>query len=256
MYYSHQSAAPPRITLDGRLNDRDLIEKWLCEKFNKKIKISIPKKGEQLKLILLCGQNAKNAILNFEEDIKKVLEELAAILNLKNTPKYIESYDISNINGKENAGAMVVFKDGVPFKRAYRKFKIKKEIIDDYSSMAEMLTRRAKWHLFSDKTDFLQNFPENGPNDCLPDLILIDGGMAHAKIASETLHKFGFYVPVFGMVKNDKHQTRALTTCDKILEIKHNDKVFRFISEIQNETHRFAISYHKKLRNKKMFNNC
>ncbi|MDR1364578.1 MAG: excinuclease ABC subunit UvrC [Oscillospiraceae bacterium] len=258
-YYNHRNFAPLRIALDDKPEDQKLIERWLCEKFNKKIKILIPKKGNQCEIIRLCRQNAKNLLVtdgNFadltdEISNEKILKNLAQILNLARVPKYIESYDISNTNGVNNVGSMVVFKDGIPFKNAYRKFKIRIDSKDDYASMSEMLTRRIRWYEFSDKTDFLQNKNFND-NIKMPDLILIDGGMTHVKIISEVLKQHKFEVPIFGMVKDSKHRTRALVSSKKNIEIQNNTEIFKFITKIQDETHRFAITYHKNLRGRKM----
>ncbi|MDR1240600.1 MAG: excinuclease ABC subunit UvrC [Oscillospiraceae bacterium] len=246
----YQNFAPVQITIDGEIQDHKLIEKLLSEKFNKKIKISIPKKGEQLNLIKLCKENAESILNNsFDnqsfgiKNNEKILQNLAKILNINKIPKYIESYDISNICGTDNVGVMVVFKNGIPLKHAYRKFKIKKDFPNDYASISELLGRRI-------------NRFKNGKYDeyfrKIPDIILIDGGMVHARIISEIVKKNGLNIPIFGMVKNEKHKTRALASEDKIIEIKNNDEIFKLICEIQEETHRFAINYHKKLRMKRM----
>ena len=174
-----------------------------------------------------------------QEDI---LEDIKNILSLDKTPNYIEAYDISNLRNSNNVGAMVVFKDARPLKKAYRKFKIQSFCRqDDYGSMKEILLRR------------FENYYKNKEDDAfsvLPDLILIDGGQNHTTVAKEIIQKFNLNIPVFGMVKDSKHRTRAITTDGNEIEIKNNSRLFGFITRVQDEVHRFAISYHRKLRSK------
>ncbi|MDR2074555.1 MAG: excinuclease ABC subunit UvrC [Oscillospiraceae bacterium] len=248
-YYFTQKDAPEQITLDGELNDKALIKKWLFIRFGKKIKISVPKIGKQSRLVGLCSQNAKYFLDNNIKDYPKLslLEKLSNFLNINGKLNYIESYDISNTHGSENVGAMVVFKDGVPLKKNYRKFKISQDFNDDYSSLREMLTRR-----FVRYNKFCKN-----SKDCfsiLPDLVLIDGGSAHVNVAVEVLRIFNIDVPVFGMAKDNRHQTKALVGISGNFEIKDKSEIYNFIAKIQTEVHRFAINYHKKLRGKRMMN--
>ncbi|MBR0423554.1 MAG: excinuclease ABC subunit UvrC, partial [Clostridia bacterium] len=174
-----------------------------------------------------------------QEDI---LEDIKTILSLNKTPSYIDAYDISNLRNSNNVGAMVVFKNAKPFKQAYRKFKIQSVYgQDDYGSMKEMLSRRFE--------NYYQN-KEDEAFSALPDLILIDGGQNHTSAAKEIIKKFNLNIPVFGMVKDSKHRTRAITTDGSEIEIKNSSRVFGFITKVQDEVHRFTITYHRKLRGK------
>lgn len=249
-YYDLKNDIPENLTLDGEIENFDLIKKWIYKTKNKNIKILIPKKGEQFKLVQMCKNNAYEAFnhkyKNQNENLS-VLEDLKNLINLKNTPYYIEAYDISNLQGSDNVGGMVVFKNLMPLKSAYRRFKIKTlEHQDDYGSLREILTRRIK--------NYHKNQNSKNSFSKLPDLILIDGGFAQVSVAQKIFFDQNINIPIFGMVKDDKHRTRALTTNNKIINIKNNIKIFNFITRIQDEVHRFTISYHKNLRNQKAKN--
>lgn len=248
-YYEKTDSIPRTILIDGEIENEELIKKYFSEHFKKNVNIIIPKRGEQLRLIEMCAKNAEESLLRNKGNKSKIddtLEELRNVLNLKSVPKLIEAYDISNIMGKDNVGGMVVYKNGKPFKSAYRKFKIKFiDGQDDYGSMREVISRRIQ--------EYLSN--KDNPNNsfgALPDLILIDGGMAHTRAASEVLREFDVNIPVFGMVKDSKHRTRAMTTDGEEIEIKNYGRLFNFITNIQDEVHRYTINYHKKLRNKRV----
>lgn len=248
-YYEKTDSIPKTILIDGEIENEELIKKYFSEHFKKSVNIIIPKRGEQLHLLEMCAKNAEESLLRNKGNKSKIddtLEELRNILNLKSAPKLIEAYDISNIMGKDNVGGMVVYKNGKPFKSSYRKFKIK--FVggqDDYGSMREVISRRVQEYL---------NNKENPNNSfgILPDLMLIDGGTAHTRAASEVLREFGINIPVFGMVKDSKHRTRAMTTDGDEIEIKNYGRLFNFITNIQDEVHRYTINYHKKLRNKRI----
>ena len=251
-FYSITENISSNIIIDGPIEDVDLIKKWLENKSNKKIKFIFPKKGDHFKTLELCKTNAYESLIkikNPDEINQTALKELQRILSLKSLPTYIEAYDISNLFGTDNVGGMVVFKDGIPFKSAYRKFKIKNIIgQDDYNSMREVIDRRLKHYLknidsFIDKSDSFNT---------LPNLILIDGGRNHVQAVREVLYKNEITIPTYGMVKDSSHRTRALTDNIKEIKIKDNSLLFNFITKIQNEIHRYAISYHKKLRNEKI----
>lgn len=248
-YYEKTDSIPKTILIDGEIENEELIKKYFSEHFKKNVNIIIPKRGEQLHLLEMCAKNAEESLLRNKGNKSKIddtLEELRNILNLKNTPNLIEAYDISNIMGKDNVGGMVVYKNGKPFKSAYRKFKIKFiDGQDDYGSMREVISRRIQEYL---------NNKENPNNSfgVLPDLILIDGGIAHTRAASEVLREFDINIPVFGMVKDSKHRTKAMTTEGEEIEIKNYGRLFSFITNVQDEVHRYTISYHKKLRNKRV----
>ncbi|MDO4199993.1 MAG: excinuclease ABC subunit UvrC [Clostridia bacterium] len=248
-YYEKTDSIPKTILIDGEIENEELIKKYFSEHFKKNVNIIIPKRGEQLHLLEMCAKNAEESLLRNKGNKSKIddtLEELRNILNLKSVPNFIEAYDISNIMGKDNVGGMVVYKNGKPLKSAYRKFKIKfVDGQDDYGSMREVISRRIQEYL---------NNKENSNNSfgVLPDLMLIDGGIAHTRAASEVLREFGINIPIFGMVKDSKHRTRAMTTDGEEIEIKNYGRLFNFITNIQDEVHRYTINYHKKLRNKRV----
>ncbi len=245
-YYGNKTDVPSRILIDSDFDEKELIEKWLTEISNKSISIIKPLQGEQKRIIEMCQ---KNAVENLSEKTEKttremsVLNELKELLNLPKVPKIIEAYDISNMSGDNNVAGMVVFKDAKPFKSAYKRFKIKGfSGQDDYRSLSEVLDRR-----------FNEYF--NGVNEgfkTLPDLILLDGAKGQIGAVLPILEKYKLDIAVFGMVKDSKHRTRAIATSGGDIVIKSNRRVFTFITGIQDEVHRFAISYQKSLTNKKM----
>lgn len=240
-YYSMRNNIPKRVTIDGEIEDKDLIEQWLTEKKGKKVSIAIPERGEQAQLVNMCKENANDKLALYKNKNRKAiaeLEELKNLLNLKNTPNYIESYDISHTAGSDSVGGMVVFKEGKPYKSAYRRFAIKNFQNDDYGSMAEVLTRR--FNEYVKKEDGEEGFGR------LPDLILLDGGIGQVNAALDVIKSFEFDIPIFGMVKDDKHRTRAIATNGGEIAINSKRAVFTLVSEIQNEVHRFSIDYHHK----------
>lgn len=242
-YYSSNEAVS-RILLDAETESFALLEEWLSEKEGKKVKIINPKAGEQLKLLEMCSRNAAENLAEKTEHSGRemsALNELQTLLGLQNTPRYIEAYDISNTLGSNNVAGMVVFKDAKPFKSAYKRFKIGGfEGQDDYRSMAEVLDRRFEEYRNGNDQGF----------KTLPDLILLDGAKGQISAVLPVLQKHGVDVAVFGMVKDSKHRTRAIATTGADITIKSNRKVFTLITNIQDEVHRFAISYHKKLQSK------
>ena len=239
---------PPRILIDSEIESKELLEQWLCEKAGKKAEILLPQRGEQKDLVSMCRNNAADNLAQKTELLGRemsALNELARLLGLSAAPRVIESYDISNTAGDENVAGMVVFRDGKPYKPHYRMFKIKSFAgQDDYRSMAEVLDRRF--------TEY-----ENGENEgfsTLPDLILLDGGKGQISAVEQILKKHNINVPLFGMVKDSKHRTRAIATNGGDISIKANESAYRLVTTIQDEVHRFAIGYHKKRRSKKMLN--
>lgn len=248
-YYMLKNNVPKNIILDGEIETPELIKEFLSQKSGKSVNILIPKKGDQLKLVEMCKSNAYEALLQNKESKNRyedTLEELKTMLSLKDIPKYIEAYDISNLHGSDNVGGMIVFKDGKPLRSAYRRFKINTVTgQDDYSSMKEIIGRRIK-NYTEEKEKHEKSFKN------LPDLILVDGGVAHTRAAKDVLNSFKITIPVFGMVKDSRHRTRAITTEGAEIEIKNNNRVFAFITLVQDEVHRYTISYHKKLRNIKV----
>ena len=248
-YYSEKNDIPSVITLDGAIYDKELIVRWISEMIGKKVKFLIPQKGDQHKLMLMCRNNAAEFLAQYLGKTRydtTVLEELGQTLGLSSPPFYIEAYDISNTSGSDNVAGMIVFKDGKPFKSAYKKFKIKGfDGQDDYASMKEVIERRFN-HYF-DKNENDEGFKT------LPDLILLDGGKGHVSVIASLLDELDLNIPLFGMVKDNKHKTRAISTIGDEIAINRNRSVFTFISEIQEEVHRYAIDYHHKKRKKATF---
>lgn len=245
-YYSREKKVPPVILLDGEAESSNLISQWLSKKANKKVRLIIPKKGKNLEIVDMCKNNSAAKL---SQKVGRTLcetsalEELSHLLCLKTIPEYIEAYDISNLYGSENVAGMVVFLNGRPLKSAYRKFKIKSLAgQDDYGSMSEVITRRLCEYEKLKETE--NSFGK------LPDLILLDGGKAHVSVIKKILTQKGYDIPVFGMVKDNKHRTRAISTQGEEVVINQNRSAFTLVSNIQNEVHRFAIGYHKKLRRK------
>lgn len=242
-HYSITSFIPKKIFIQYPIEDIELIQQWLSQKCGNKITISVPKKGENLQLVKMAEKNAvellKLHILKNDISKKKMNDLIYQIKNtfgLKTLPMRIESYDISNISGVDSVGVCVVYENGVPKKSDYRLFNIKSvDGADDYGSIRETLYRR------------LENGVEKVEGFQLPDLILIDGGKGHVKSAKEIVDFYKLDIPVFGMVKDDHHKTRGVTTENDEIYIKRTDAIFKFLTQIQDETHRFAItSFHKK----------
>ena len=237
---------PPRILVDTDIDSRDILQKWLSEKINKKVEIVLPQRGEQKSLVDMCRNNAADNLAQKTELLGRemsALNELARLLGLKTVPRIIESFDISNTAGDENVAGMVVFRDGKPYKPHYRMFKIKGfSGQDDFRSMAEVLDRRFNEYELGGNEGF----------STLPDLILLDGGKGQISAVEPILKKHNIDIPLFGMVKDSKHRTRAIATNGGDISIKANESAYRLITTIQDEVHRFAIGYHKKRRSKKM----
>ncbi len=243
-YYSLNDI-PKNIIIDALPEDESVIE-WLSVKADKKVEVLVPQRGEKLKLLNMCGKNASEHLAQkIERNIKETssLNTLAEVLGLKTVPRHIEAYDISNIMGSENVAAMVVFRDGRPQKDLYRKFKIKSVIgQDDFKSMAEVLDRRL--------TEY-----EKGTDEAFkikPDLILLDGGIPQLRAVIPVLERHNLDIPLFGMVKDNKHKTSAIASTGGNIVIKSNKSAFTLITAIQDEVHRFAIGYHKKRRSSSM----
>ncbi|MDR0314955.1 MAG: excinuclease ABC subunit UvrC [Oscillospiraceae bacterium] len=239
-YYTLHQDIPPRIDLDGDLEDLELLQQWLSKKVGRKVSIAIPQRGEQLRLVEMCKKNAQEKLLQktgrtFKND--RALLELSELLGIGRTPEYIESYDISHTAGSSAVAGMIVFKDGSPFKQAYKRFEIKDaKGGDDIASMREVLIRRFNEYKLS--TDSQNGFGK------LPDLILLDGGRNQLNAALDILKQFELDIPVFGMVKDSKHKTRAITGDGYEISITSKRQAFTLVSKIQEEVHRFAIKYH------------
>lgn len=239
-YYSMRDNIPKRVTVDGEVADRELLEQWLSEKKGKKVTVFVPARGEQLEIVNMCRKNAEEKLA-----IKKgrtgreiaVLDELKELLGLKKTPEYIESYDISHTAGQDSVAGMIVFKGGKPYRKAYKRFSIKSfDGNDDYRAMNEVLTRR--FSEYEKSKDSTEGFGK------LPDLILLDGGVGQVHAVEPVLREFGLKIPLFGMVKDNRHRTRAISGDGGEIAINSKRQVFTLVSEIQNEVHRFSVAYH------------
>jgi len=243
-YYALRGVFPRNIYLPCETEDNSLLERLFSEQAGSHVYVTTPQKGEKKRLVETANLNAAeeiNRATNREEKVLKTLQWLKDALGLERYPARIEAYDISNTGAADIVSSMTVFERLKPVKKAYRKFKIKgKDTPDDYYSMYETLSRRFERYLSGD-----EKF------DTLPDIMLIDGGSVHANIARRVLSEKGLSIPVFGMVKDDRHRTRALVTPDGAeIGISANPAAFSFIGRIQEETHRFAITYHRELRSK------
>ena len=244
-YYLEKEDIPSRVLIDSSA-DFSAPERWLTEKSGHSVSFINPKLGEQKALLDMCLNNAAETLSQKAERTGRemsVLDELARLLGLPSAPRYIEAYDISNTAGSENVAGMIVYKDGRPFKPAYKRFKIKSFLgQDDFRSMAEVLDRRFTEYEKGEDEGFA----------VLPDLILLDGGSGQMSAVRPVLEKHGIAVPLFGMVKDSKHRTRAIAAEGGDISIKSNRAAFTFITGIQDEVHRFAIGYHKQRRSKSM----
>ena len=238
-YYSGNSDIPPLIEIDDQYEDPELVEEYITQQAGKKVTLHIPQRGEQHKLVQMAITNAAQQISHLTEQSGRdvaALAELAKLLGLKKPPRYIEAYDISNIGSDTVVAGMVVFEGGKPLKSAYKRFSIKTvNGIDDYGSMREVITRRMKRY---------EEEKESGVSfGRLPDLILLDGGKGHVSAVAPVLAQFGVEIPLFGMVKDDRHRTRAIALDGGEIAIGSQRGAFTLISTIQEEVHRFAISY-------------
>ncbi len=250
-FYTGTVYVPKEIYIETDIEDMEVFEKLLSQKRGNKVTLKVPVKGEKSMLIKMTKKNALEILEKGSLRIKKnidesmeALEELKNILNLDEAPERIEAYDISNIQGVESVGSMVVFEKGIPSKSNYRRFRIKTvEGPNDYKSMEEILERRINRGLGDGKQGFNK----------MPDLILIDGGKGQTNIAEEVINNFGLSIPVCGMIKDDRHLTKGLIFQNKEIVLSKTDIVYKLVYRIQEEAHRFAIEYHRNLRDKKLF---
>lgn len=248
-YYAGKIDYPDRICMDFDFSDKQYFVDYLISLAGKKIEFYSPKGGEGANLMQMAEKNAAeklSRVLSYNDKQKAVLYELQEILGLPVYPSVIEAYDISNMNGSENVGGMIVYINGRPAKKNYRRFMIKSfEGQDDFRSLSEVLNRRIGEYYINEDT------PEGF--GLKPDLILLDGGAGQVSAVKEVLEQRNFDVPLFGMVKDGKHRTRAITSGGQEITINDNRSVFTFISELQEEVHRYAIGYHRKLKQKNTF---
>ena len=251
-YYAGTPFIPGELMLQDEVEDQELLETWLSSKRGQKVTLRVPKKGTKEKLVELAQENARMVLAKDKERLKReegrtigAVKEIAALLGLDEIVR-MEAYDISNTNGFESVGSMVVYERGRPKRNDYRKFKIKGiKGADDYGSMREVLTRR-----FTHGLKERQENAELGKFTAFPDLILMDGGKGQVNVALQVLDELHLDIPVCGMVKDDHHRTRGLYYHNEEIPIDRASEAFRLITRIQDEAHRFAIEYHRQLRGK------
>ena len=241
-FYMSQEYIPRELIVEEEFLDMEIMEEILSSKRGTAVSIRVPKRGDKRALVLMVRKNADEYLLKFDDLKKKKyeksigsLEELGKLLDLdaKNLNR-IEAYDISNIQGVDSIGTMVVYTKGIKDKKEYRRFKIKTvEGPDDYASMAEVLDRRLK-------------------HGNLPDLILLDGGKGQVSAVKKVLEENGEDIPLWGMYKDDRHRTKGLLNGEKTIELDRTTSLYRFVAGIQEEVHNYSISYHRSLRDKKM----
>ena len=245
-YYLTRSAAPKQILLPSEMEDASLFEQMLLQNLGKNVQIRVPQRGDGLRMSELAVQNARQEaerVTSREERLRGAQQLLQQMLGLPAQPRRMESFDISNISGTDIVASMVTFVDGKPLKSAYKRFRVEGlSDQDDYASMRQVLHRR-----FADYLEGKKGF------ETAPDLLLIDGGVNHAETVRAELASMGIQIPIYGMVKDDRHRTRALVTPDgREIGISTQQSVFALIGRIQEETHRFAITYHRKLRSRRV----
>ena len=251
-YYAGTPFIPAELMLQAEVEDREILETWLSSKRGQKVTLRVPKKGTKEKLVELAQENAKMVLTKDKERLKReegrtigAVKEIAALLGLDEIVR-MEAYDISNTNGFESVGSMVVYERGRPKRNDYRKFRIKGiKGADDYGSMREVLTRR-----FTHGLRERQENAELGKFTAFPDLIMMDGGRGQVNVALQVLDELHLEIPVCGMVKDDHHRTRGLYYHNEEIPIDRSSEAFRLITRIQDEAHRFAIEYHRQLRGK------
>lgn len=241
-YYLNNPNIPNKIMVREEIDDKEAVENWLSTMLGKKVEIKSPKKGEKLRFVEMAELNSKVTLENKEKDKSEILLELKEVLNLEKLPRKIETYDISNISGEYVVAGMCVMQDGVIKKNLSRRFKIKTVVgQDDPKCMEEVITRRLKHSIENPKGGFGK----------LPDVIFADGGITQIRATKNAIAKYNLDIPVFGMVKNDKHQTRALMDENRNeLEISQN--LMNLITRFQDTVHDTAITYHRKLRDKQI----
>ncbi|MBR5320024.1 MAG: excinuclease ABC subunit UvrC [Peptococcaceae bacterium] len=247
---------PRNILLETELEEQAVLEQWLTEKRESRVYLKVPKRGQAKDLVELVGRNASEALARQETEethqqqrTAGALEQLQQALGLEEVPRRMECYDISNTQGTESVASMVVFVDGKPKKDQYRRFKIKTvEGANDYASLKEVLTRRFRRGL-AEQSEGTE--AEAGKFSAFPDVIMMDGGRGQVNIALEVLQELGLDIPVCGMVKDDRHRTRGLYYNNIEVPMDDHSEPFLLITRMQDEAHRFAITYHRSLRGKR-----
>lgn len=247
-YYINMTDVPKNVYFDSEFAHSEMINDALKDKFNHNIKFLFPKKGNMLKYVMMAKNNAEEylSIKNNRTGREvEALDELGEILGLKKPPMYIEAYDISNFSSSSMVAGMIVFENGRPLKKAYKRFSIKENLIqNDYACMQEVLKRRFNEYFKKEDEGFSK----------LPDLIFLDGGKGHVSAVKSVLKEFNLDVPIFGLVKDNKHRTRAIATDGGEIEVSKNKPAFILMTKIQDEVHRFSISYMKSRHTKSSIN--
>lgn len=258
-FYNGTPFIPREIHLPVELPEQKVLEEWLSYLKNKKVYILVPKQGDKEKLVELAGKNAGILMLRYvekyrleEKKRKEALEELKQACHLKNLPQRIESYDISNTSGALTVGSMVVYMEGKEKPNEYRKFRIQSIVgQDDYGAMKEMLSRRFSHGLREQEENRREGKEDQlGRFSQFPDLILMDGGKGQVGICEAVLESLGISIPVCGMIKDEHHRTRALLVDNQEYPLSERSECFKLLTRIQDEVHRFAITYHRSLRGK------
>ncbi len=254
-FYYSATSIPKEILIPAEIEDREGISLWLSEKCGRKINVHMPLRGSKARAVQMVNKNAEESLKlhKFKRDKDRtdqnaVLGELMELLGLDNVPTRIETYDISNISGAQSVGVCVVYNNARPLKSAYRKFNIKTvEGADDYESTREVIFRRIN-RAYEEEDRIREGSldPAKAKFLPLPDLILLDGGRGHISKVRELFETMGEEIPVYGMVKDDKHRTRALTDMDFEFEIDKDGALFKFLAAMQEEVHRFAITAFRK----------
>ncbi len=257
-YYAGTPYLPRELFLQSEIEDAELIEQWLSDKKGSRVYVKVPKIGQKSRLVDLAKQNASLVLEQDKDRIKReqgrtigAVKEIAALLELDGINR-MEAFDISNISGFENVGSMVVFESGKPKRSDYRKFKIKSVTgPNDYACMREVLTRRFT-HGIEEKKELMEKGADEelGSFTRFPDLLLMDGGRGQVNIALEVLNELNINIPVCGMVKDDNHRTRGLYYNNVEIPIDRTSEGFKLITRVQDEAHRFAITFHRSLRDK------
>ena len=241
-YYLDNPNIPSKIMIREEIEDKEVVEEWLSTSLGKKVEIKSPKRGEKLRFVEMAEMNSKVTLENKEKDKSEILLELKEVLKLDKLPRKIETYDISNISGEYMVAGMCVMMDGVIKKNLSRRFRIKTVYgQDDPKCMEEVITRRLKHSIENPKGGFGE----------LPDVIFADGGITQIRATKKAIEKYNLNIPIFGMVKNDKHQTRALMNENR-QELKISQNLMNLITKFQDTVHDTAITYHRKLRDKEI----
>lgn len=246
-YEQHRSEIPKNILLEFPLSDPAMYEQLLQTYAQRKIRLNVPQRGSLCQYVQLSKNNANEELaLRFGRTGKEVqaLEELGQVLGLPKAPQYIEAYDISNLSSSSMVCGMVVFENGRPLKRAYKRFRMKEHVTqDDYACMQEAITRRLRHYVEQDEAGFSR----------LPDLILLDGGTGHVHAIAPILEQFGVKIPLYGMVKDQKHRTRAISGSGGEISLSANRAAFHLLTQIQDEVHRFSVAYMHRLHAKSSY---